>query len=140
MRHVAIVRNDFESFHRLRVTNDIVQEDWPVFLYPVRSFFRTVPFVSLLLSHQMEEQSTVSGFSSVLDRSVLVYFVLLLFGSLTMVARSPLTAHPYDFLKLCAQHQWMTRLAPFCFFYGKTRMRSPLDGKIRELPPFTINL
>ena len=34
MRHVAIFGDDLEAFDGLCVSDDIVQEDWSVFLYP----------------------------------------------------------------------------------------------------------
>ena len=34
MRHVAIFGDDLEAFNGLCVSDDIVQEDWSVFLYP----------------------------------------------------------------------------------------------------------
>jgi hypothetical protein len=34
MGHIAIFRDDFESFDRLSIANYIIEEDWPVFLNP----------------------------------------------------------------------------------------------------------
>jgi hypothetical protein len=34
VRHVAIFGDDLEAFNGLCVSDDIVQEDWSVFLYP----------------------------------------------------------------------------------------------------------